>query len=173
MIKSGVPYHEWELKKRCTLPEVGVKKVAGWVCESPTCFYGERMGFSFYHTNTDYCDFLRKSDPCVPYTMDQKFTRPFVGIVFFVNSYNYYAPLTSPKPKHLCMKNQVDFLKINGGAWGAINFNNMIPVHFGFNRKFCAQKRREILLSQRFTPVFVIAQHYCAKFSIAREEGSR
>ena len=27
------------------------------------------------------------------------------------------------------MKNQKDFLKINGGIWGAINFNNMIPVH--------------------------------------------
>lgn len=27
------------------------------------------------------------------------------------------------------MKNQIDFLKINGGKWGAINFNNMIPVH--------------------------------------------
>lgn len=27
------------------------------------------------------------------------------------------------------MKNQIDFFKINGGIWGAINFNNMIPVH--------------------------------------------
>ena len=27
------------------------------------------------------------------------------------------------------MKNQVDFLKINDGIWGAINFNNMIPIH--------------------------------------------
>jgi protein AbiQ len=27
------------------------------------------------------------------------------------------------------MKNAPDFLKINGGKWGVINFNNMIPVH--------------------------------------------
>ena len=60
--------------------------------------------------------------------MDEKQKRPFVGIVFSVNGYNYYAPLSSPKPKHLNMKNQLDFLKINGGEWGAINFNNMIPV---------------------------------------------
>ncbi len=40
----------------------------------------------------------------------------------------YYAPLTSPKPKHLKMKNGKDFRKINGGQYGAINFNNMIPV---------------------------------------------
>lgn len=87
------------------------------------------MSFSFYRADADYCDFLRKNDPCVPYTMDKKNTRPFVGIVFFINGYHYYAPLTSPKPKHLTMKNQIDFLKINGGVWGAINFNNMIPIH--------------------------------------------
>lgn len=87
------------------------------------------MKFSFYCADDEYCDFLRKSDPCVPYTMDKKRNRPFVGIVFSINGYKYYAPLTSPKPKHLAMKNQIDFLKIKGGAWGAINLNNMIPIH--------------------------------------------
>ena len=62
--------------------------------------------------------------------MDKKSIRPFVGIVFTVNEFHYYAPLTSPKSKHLQMKNQIDFLKINDGKWGAINFNNMIPVPF-------------------------------------------
>lgn len=60
--------------------------------------------------------------------MDRKSIRPFVGIVFSVNGFHYYAPLTSPKLKHLHMKNQIDFLKIKNGEWGAINFNNMIPV---------------------------------------------
>lgn len=86
------------------------------------------MNFSFYTVTTAYCDFLRKADPRVPYTMDKKSIRPFVGIVFSVNGFHYYAPLTSPKPKHLHMKNQIDFLKIKDGEWGAINFNNMIPV---------------------------------------------
>lgn len=86
------------------------------------------MSFSFYTVDTAYCDYLRKADPCVPYTMDRKSIRPFVGIVFSVNNFQYYAPLTSPKPKHLHMKNQIDFLKINDGKWGAINLNNMIPV---------------------------------------------
>ncbi len=86
------------------------------------------MNFSFYMVDADYCDFLRETDPCVPYTMDRKSARPFVGIVLFVNQFNYYAPLTSPKPKHLQMKSQIDFLKIKNGEWGAINFNNMIPV---------------------------------------------
>lgn len=86
------------------------------------------MSFSFYNVETAYCDYLRKADPCVPYTMDRKAIRPFVGIVFSVDRFQYFAPLTSPKPKHLHMKNQIDFLKIKGGEWGAINFNNMIPV---------------------------------------------
>ena len=88
------------------------------------------MNFSFYTVDPAYCDYLRKTDPRVPYTMDQKSIRPFVGIVLTVNAFHYYAPLTSPKPKHLHMKNQVDFLKINKGKWGAINFNNMIPVPY-------------------------------------------
>lgn len=87
------------------------------------------MKLSFYCVDANYCDFLRKYDPHVPYTMDQKSTRPFVGMILSINGFYYYAPLTSPKPKHLHMKNQIDFLKINHGIWGAINLNNMIPVH--------------------------------------------
>lgn len=38
------------------------------------------------------------------------------------------TPFSSPKDKHLKMKNGKDFRKINHGEYGAINFNNMIPV---------------------------------------------
>lgn len=86
------------------------------------------MSFSFYTVDTEYCDYLREQDPCVPYTMEAKSVRPFIGIVFRVNGFYYYAPLSSPKPKHLHMKNQMDFLKIKNGEWGAINLNNMMPV---------------------------------------------
>lgn len=86
------------------------------------------MKFNFYTVDTDYCDYLRTFDSRVPFTMDKKSIRPFVGIVFIVNDFHYYAPLTSPKSKHLTMKNQIDFLKIQNGEWGSINFNNMIPV---------------------------------------------
>ncbi len=75
-----------------------------------------------------YCDYLRKFDYRVSYNKDQKELRPFVGILFQIESMEYFAPLTSPKPKHLKMRNTIDFLRINNGIWGAINFNNMIPV---------------------------------------------
>ena len=87
------------------------------------------MNLRFYRADAGYCDFLRKADPCVPYIQDDKEMRPYVGIVLTVGGLDYFAPLSSPKPKHMSMKNQTDFMKINGGKWGAINFNNMIPIH--------------------------------------------
>ena len=87
------------------------------------------MNLRFYRADEGYCDFLRQADACVPYIHDDKSTRPFVGVLLTVNGLDYFAPLSSPKPKHKTMKNQVDFLKINSGEWGAINFNNMIPIH--------------------------------------------
>lgn len=87
------------------------------------------MRFSFYTVDAFYCNFLQQFDSKVPHTMDKKSSRPFVGIIFSIKEFKYYAPLTSPKPKHLHMSNQIDFLKINNGIWGAVNFNNMIPVN--------------------------------------------
>jgi protein AbiQ len=93
------------------------------------------MQLSFYKVDENYCDYLRKTDPCVPYVKDGKERRPFIGVVLHINAMKYYAPLSSPKHKHINMKNQIDFLRINGGKWGAINFNNMIPVHDAYINK--------------------------------------
>ena len=59
-----------------------------------------------------------------------KGTRPFVGIVIICGIQKYCIPLSSPKPKHKSMKNDVDFMKILDGEKliGVLNFNNMIPV---------------------------------------------
>ena len=40
----------------------------------------------------------------------------------------YFAPLSSPKLKHLKIKSKIDFLRLDSGKLGAINFNNMLPV---------------------------------------------
>lgn len=77
---------------------------------------------------TEYCDYLRQFDEKVPYNFNRKVDRPFVGILFQVESCKYFAPLSSPKPKHLSLRNTLDFFKIKNGELGAINFNNMIPV---------------------------------------------
>ena len=79
-----------------------------------------------YLVQDDYIEYLRKFEHKV---LDNKYSnRPYVGVVCVVNSINYYVPLASPKPKHLTMKNTKDFHKIAQGKYGALNFNNMIPV---------------------------------------------
>lgn len=78
--------------------------------------------------DSEYCDYLRKFDNKVMYNMSKKSNRPFIGILFNIGNIEYFAPLSSPKPKHLTMKNKVDFFKIKNGELGAVNFNNMIPV---------------------------------------------
>ena len=43
-------------------------------------------------------------------------------------NYEYFAPLSSPKPKHQLIKRQIDIVKINDGKYGVVNLNNMISV---------------------------------------------
>lgn len=71
---------------------------------------------------------MRKFDSRVPYNFDNKESRPFVGVLFKVDKYKYFAPLSSLKQKHLMLKDKIDFLKLDKGKLGAINFNNMLPV---------------------------------------------
>ena len=87
------------------------------------------LNLRIVRVNSEYCDYLRKFDNKVAYNKYEKKLRPFIGILFKIESCEYFAPLSSPKPKHLKMKNTVDFFKIKNGELGAVNFNNMIPVN--------------------------------------------
>ncbi len=78
--------------------------------------------------NSNYCDYLRQFDNKVPYNYNEKELRPFIGVLFRIDNLMYFAPLSSPKAKHLKLKSKLDFLKIDNGKLGAINFNNMLPV---------------------------------------------
>lgn len=80
----------------------------------------------FYFIKDEYIEYLHNVDSKVPDNKHE--TRPFVGIVLKIHELDYYVPLSSPKPKHKTMKNSKDFRKIRGGEYGAINFNNMLPV---------------------------------------------
>ena len=78
-----------------------------------------------YKVSADYLDSIREIEPKVSLLKER---RPFLWILITIDSNNYLAPLTSPKPKHKTMKNLEDFIKIDSGNYGAINLNNMIPV---------------------------------------------
>lgn len=79
--------------------------------------------------DSKYCDFLRKYENKVQYNAGEKELRPFVGILFNIGNCEYFAPLSSPKPKHSRLANTLDLIKIDNGKLGVINFNNMIPVN--------------------------------------------
>jgi len=79
-----------------------------------------------YYVKNSYISYLRKFEPKVLFNKAEN--RPYVGVLFKVNDIDYYLPLASPKPKYATMGNSKDFHKIAGGKYGAINFNNMIPV---------------------------------------------
>lgn len=81
-----------------------------------------------YMADINYCNYLHYYEPKIPYVENEKERRPFIGIVLSVNGKNFFAPLSSPKPKHLIMKNSQDFLKIKDGRLGGINLNNMMPI---------------------------------------------
>ena len=80
-----------------------------------------------YYIDNDYIDYLRQFDNKVYY--NKSGTRPYVGVVYMCNGYYYFAPLSSPKPKHLKMDPKaLDIFKINHGKQGIVNVNNMIPT---------------------------------------------
>ena len=55
--------------------------------------------------------------------------RKYIGVVLYINGLEYFAPLSSFKPKHSKMKESIDFLKIK--SYAVINLNNMFPVPKG------------------------------------------
>lgn len=108
--------------------------------------------FEIYKVNSEYCDYLRQFDKRVPinnaaYNKDK---RPFIGIIVYSDKNKYFAPLSSPKPKHLKMpSNALDCLKIDKGRLGIINFNNMIPVNMSDVEVLDLSKKTNIPVSEQ------------------------
>ena len=83
--------------------------------------------FKLFYVLDNYVEYLLNFDKRVPYNKNGK--RPYIGIVYTYNDINFFAPLSSPKKKHIRIKaNQPDIFKIDGGELGIININNMIPT---------------------------------------------
>ena len=82
----------------------------------------------FYTVTEEYMIYLKKYDEKVMDNRGVKNKRPYIGVLFEIDRKKYLAPLSSPKPKYLTMKNSLDFVKINQGKFGVINLNNMFPV---------------------------------------------
>lgn len=84
--------------------------------------------FIIVKVDSNYCNYLRSFDSKVMYNDGAKDLRPFIGVLFSVNGFEFFVPLASPKAKHSTIQNKIDVVKIDDGKLGVLNFNNMIPV---------------------------------------------
>ena len=83
-------------------------------------------GLKLYEINPLYIKYLAQYQKHIFWSDGNKATRKYIGIVLQIDGMNYFAPLSSFKPKHTKMKESVDFIKIRNIA--VINVNNMVPV---------------------------------------------
>ncbi|MBQ9544005.1 MAG: type III toxin-antitoxin system ToxN/AbiQ family toxin [Clostridia bacterium] len=109
-----------------------------------------------YEIDSDYITYLSAFAPHLFLNKkpSQKNERKYIGIVFQVNQFNYFAPLSSFKEKHKSMREQIDFLKVKNYA--VINLNNMFPVplsevrFINFNDELDLRYRSLLLSEYRF-----------------------
>ncbi len=85
---------------------------------------------NWYIVDKKYIDYLKRYDNKVQNIEYKKSSKPYIGIVFKVNNFNYYVPISSPKQKHYLMNENTDFLKIDDGKkiLSVINLNNLVPI---------------------------------------------
>ena len=67
----------------------------------------------FYEINTDYIDYLVPYEPHLFHNSKkgQANQRKYIGVVLQVNGMDYFAPLSSFKPKHEVKKNDFSLLE--------------------------------------------------------------
>ena len=82
----------------------------------------------FYEISNKYIDYLSPHAPHLFLNKKprQRNERKYIGIILHINNVDYFAPLSSFKPKHKTMDEMLDFIKIKNYA--VINLNNMFPV---------------------------------------------
>lgn len=86
------------------------------------------MDIELYNIDNNYINYLSPHAPHLFHNKKpgQQNERKFIGIILQVNGLDYFAPLSSFKPKHQKMPEMMDFIKVKNYA--VINLNNMFPV---------------------------------------------
>lgn len=79
-----------------------------------------------YRIQDGFIEFLHKKDHRVQYNKNER--RPYLGVVMEINDHKYFVPMESPKPNHANIKTGVHIMRIAGGKYGLLGFNNMVPA---------------------------------------------
>jgi len=86
----------------------------------------------WYIIDREYIKYLIAFDSRVGYVEYGEKLKLHVGILLTINDCSYYVPISSAKPKHQHMSNNLDFHKLQdadtGYLYAVLNLNNMIPV---------------------------------------------
>ncbi len=84
----------------------------------------------WYIADKKYINYLKTYDNKIENIDYSNRLKPYLGIILFINNFNYYVPISSPKNKHYKMKEDIDFIKITreDRIIGILNLNNMIPI---------------------------------------------
>jgi len=62
--------------------------------------------FGLYNIDTDYLSYLSRIDPEVQFAAEKRYDqKPYLGIIVIIDTYSYFIPLTSAKPKHTKWRN--------------------------------------------------------------------
>ena len=82
----------------------------------------------FYEIHAAYIDYLAVYAPHLFRNRQETHAheRKYIGVVLEVGGMDYFAPLSSFKPKHQRMKEGLDFIKVR--RYAVINLNNMFPA---------------------------------------------
>lgn len=87
---------------------------------------------NWYIVDKNYTRYLIQFDSHVGYVEYGDKIKLHLGILLTVNNCHYYVPISSAKPKHRHMSNNLDFHKLQdadtGYLYAVLNLNNMIPV---------------------------------------------
>ncbi len=92
------------------------------------------MALCLYEVDPAYIDYLSPYAPHLFHNKQpgQSHERKYIGIVFEINGFQYFAPLSSFKDKHRTMKEGLDFIKLE--QYSVININCMFPIPEGLYR---------------------------------------
>lgn len=95
---------------------------------SPPFFYRGLKNIKrldFIYVDYNYIKYLFKYDNRVRL----KEERPYIGVLFKLNDYNYFAPLSSGYKKSNILTIPIDKDENKNESKGTIKLNNMIPIH--------------------------------------------
>ncbi len=95
------------------------------------------MSYNFVAITDEYISYLQKSEPRVMSNKqnDRTYHRKYIGIIEKLGGFNYFIPLSSPKPRDYNSNGTIKkdslttiYIKDNKNLFAKLRFNNMIPV---------------------------------------------